>query len=380
MEAPTYPQALILRGKVIKFEVLKKHRHSSARLGTLTTPRGKIDTPCFMPVGTQATVKALTRENLESLGAQIILGNTYHLYLRPGHELIRSLGGLHKFMNWPHPILTDSGGYQVFSLNKLAKITEEGVTFQSHLDGSSHFISPERSIEIQQALGADIIMAFDEPTPYPSDIQETDKSLKLTTLWAKRCKGAMSSDTQALFGIIQGGMHLDLRRKSAEQIIEIDFPGYAIGGLSVGEENNLMYDITEHTAPLLPENKPRYLMGVGTPEDLLKCSSMGVDMFDCVMPTRHARNGSLFVKEGKINIKNAQYKSDPGPIDPECSCYTCTNYSRAYLRHLTMAGEILAMHLLTLHNSTFYQQWMASIRKAIEDDIPFNMTWSDSHH
>ena len=363
---------------MIKFEVLKKHSYSSARLGVLNTPRGKIDTPCFMPVGTQATVKALNRENLESIGAQIILGNTYHLYLRPGHELIRSLGGLHKFMNWPHPMLTDSGGYQVFSLNKLAKVTEEGVTFQSHLDGSSHFISPKRSIEIQQALGADIIMAFDEPTPYPSDISQTEKSLKLTTLWAQRCKAAMNSNTQALFVIVQGGMHLDPRRKSAEQIIEIDFPGYAIGGLSVGEENSLMYDITEHTAPLLPPDKPRYLMGVGTPEDLLTCSSLGVDMFDCVMPTRHARNGSLFVKEGKINIKNSQYKADPGPIDPECFCYTCLNYSRAYLRHLTMAGEILAMQLLTLHNSTFYQQWMVSIRKAIEEDIPFPISWSDA--
>ncbi len=362
-----------------QFEVIKIHSHSNARLGILTTPRGQINTPCFMPVGTQATVKALTREDLESFGAQIILGNTYHLYLRPGHELIQSLGGLHKFMNWPYPLLTDSGGYQVFSLNQLAKVTEEGVTFQSHLDGSSHFISPERSIEIQQALGADIIMAFDEPTPYPSDISKTEKSLKLTTLWAKRCKKAMGSSTQALFGIVQGGMYPDLRKISAEQIIEIDFPGYAIGGLSVGEENNLMYDITEHIAPLLPADKPRYLMGVGTPEDLLKCSSLGVDMFDCVMPTRHARNGSLFVKEGKINIKNAKYKSDPGPIEPDCSCYTCLNYSRAYLRHLIMAGEILAMHLLTIHNSTFYQQWMASIRKAIERDIPFNMDWADSN-
>ena len=333
-----------------------------------------------MPVGTQATVKALTPEDLESFGAQIILGNTYHLYLRPGHDLIRSLGGLHKFMNWHHPILTDSGGYQVFSLKKLAKVTEEGVTFQSHFDGSSHFIAPERSIEIQQALGADIIMAFDEPTPYPSDPVQTEMSLKLTTLWAQRCKEVLHSDTQALFGIVQGGMHPDLRKKSAEQIMGIDFPGYAIGGLSVGEEKNLMYDITGHTAPLLPANKPRYLMGVGTPEDLLKCSSMGVDMFDCVMPTRNARNGSLFVKGGKINIKNSQYQSDPDPIEPDCSCYTCKNFSRAYLRHLIMVGEILVMRLLTLHNSTFYQQWMAGIRKAIADDLPFNMDWSDQVH
>lgn len=362
---------------MIQFEVIKTHSHSSARLGVLTTPRGKINTPCFMPVGTQATVKALTREDLESFGAQIILGNTYHLYLRPGHELIRSLGGLHKFMNWPHPILTDSGGYQVFSLKELTKVTEDGVTFQSHLDGSSHFISPERSIEIQQALGADIIMAFDEPTPHTADLSQTEKSLALTTRWAQRCKNTIRTDDQALFGIVQGGMFPDLRKKSAKQIIEIDFPGYAIGGLSVGEEKKLMYDITAYTSPLLPEDKPRYLMGVGTPEDLLQCSSMGVDMFDCVMPTRNARNGSLFVKGGKINIKNAQHKLDTEPIEPDCPCYTCENYSKAYLRHLVMAGEILAMRLLTLHNSTFYQQWMASIRKTIEDDIPFKMDWSD---
>ena len=358
---------------MIEFKILKKHSHSSARLGVLTTPRGEINTPCFMPVGTQATVKALTREDLESCGSQIILGNTYHLYLRPGHELIRSLGGLHKFMNWPHPVLTDSGGFQVFSLNELAKITEDGVTFQSHLDGSSHFISPERSIEIQQALGADIIMAFDEPTPHTADINQTMKSLELTTRWAQRCKNAIHSDKQALFGIVQGGMFTDLRKTSAEQIIEIDFPGYAIGGLSVGEEKSMMYDITAHTAPLLPDDKPRYLMGVGTPEDLMQCSSIGVDMFDCVMPTRNARNGSLFVKGGKINIKNAQYSMDSDPIDPDCTCYTCKNYSRAYLRHLMMAGEILAMRLLSLHNSAFYQQWMLSIRKAIEDDTPFSM-------
>ncbi len=331
-----------------------------------------------MPVGTQATVKALTSENLESIGAQVILGNTYHLYLRPGHELIQSLGGLHKFMNWKHPILTDSGGYQVFSLNKLTKVTEEGVHFKSHLDGSSHFISPEKAIEIQKALGADIIMAFDEPTPYPSDISITQNSLDLTTRWAKRCKDALQSESQALFGIVQGGMHSSLRKQSADQIIELDFPGIAIGGLSVGEEKFLMHDMTELTASLLPELKPRYLMGVGTPEDLLACSSMGVDMFDCVMPTRNARNGSLFVTGGKINIKNLKHRNDPEPLDSNCPCYTCKNYSRAYLRHLIMAGEILAMHLLTLHNSTFYQNWMKSIRQAIEEDIPFPFTWQDT--
>ena len=363
---------------MIKFEVLKKHSHSSARLGILETPRGKIDTPCFMPVGTQATVKALTRENLESIGAQIILGNTYHLYLRPGHDLIQALGGLHKFMNWTHPILTDSGGYQVFSMNKLTKVTEEGVKFKSHIDGSSHFISPEKAVEIQEALGADIIMAFDEPTPYPADLATTQKSLSLTTRWAKRCKDALQSKNQSLFGIIQGGMHPNLRKESSEQIIELDFPGYAIGGLSVGEEKHLMNDMTELTSSLLPELKPRYLMGVGTPEDLLTCSSMGVDMFDCVMPTRNARNGYLFITGGKINIRNSQYHNDPKPIDSNCSCYTCKNYSRAYLRHLIMAGEILAMHLLTLHNSYFYQNWMKNIRIAIEEDVPFSFSWQET--
>lgn len=363
---------------MIKFEILKKHSHSSARLGILETPRGKIDTPCFMPVGTQATVKALTRENLESIGAQIILGNTYHLYLRPGHDLIQSLGGLHKFMNWTHPILTDSGGYQVFSMNKLTKVTEEGVKFKSHIDGSSHFISPEKAVEIQEALGADIIMAFDEPTPYPADLATTQKSLSLTTRWAKRCKDALQSKNQSLFGIIQGGMHPNLRKESSEQIIELDFPGYAIGGLSVGEEKHLMNDMTELTSSLLPELKPRYLMGVGTPEDLLTCSSMGVDMFDCVMPTRNARNGYLFITGGKINIRNSQYHNDPKPIDSNCSCYTCKNYSRAYLRHLIMAGEILAMHLLTLHNSYFYQNWMKNIRIAIEEDVPFSFSWQET--
>ena len=363
---------------MIKFEVLKKHSHSSARLGVLTTPRGKINTPCFMPVGTQATVKALTPENLESIGAQIILGNTYHLYLRPGHELIQQLGGLHSFMNWQHPILTDSGGYQVFSLNKLTKVTEEGVIFKSHIDGSSHFISPEKAIEIQKALGADIIMAFDEPTSYPSDLSATKKSLQLTTRWAKRCKDTFQSGNQSLFGIVQGGMHSSLRKESAEQITALDFSGYAIGGLSVGEEKKLMNEMAELTSSLLPAQKPRYLMGVGTPENLLTCSSMGVDMFDCVMPTRNARNGYLFVSGGKMNIKNSQYQNDPEPVDSNYCCYTCKNYSRAYLRHLIMAGEILAMHLLTWHNSTFYQTWMKCIRQAIEDDIPFSFAWEET--
>jgi queuine tRNA-ribosyltransferase len=354
------------------FEVLKQHSHSACRLGRVTTPHGIIDTPAFMPVGTQATVKALSTEDLESCGAQIILGNTYHLYLRPGHETIRALGGLHRFMNWKHPILTDSGGFQIFSLKQFAKVTEEGATFKSHLDGSSHFFSPEHSMEVQQALGADIIMTLDEPMPYPAEKPATEKSLALSTRWAKRCKDAHPDNDQALFGIVQGGMFKDLRKISAEQIVEIGFPGYAIGGLSVGEEKSLMHDIAAYNAELLPQDKPRYLMGVGTPEDLLACSQMGIDMFDCVMPTRNARNASLFTSQGKVNIRNAQYKDDPDPLDPNCSCYTCRNYSKAYLRHLFICDEILAMRLNSLHNIAYYQSWMKKIRKAVEDDVPFN--------
>ena len=356
---------------MIEFQVIKQHTYSSARLGRLLTPHGEIKTPAFMPVGTQATVKALSPEDIIQSGSNIILGNTYHLYLRPGHKIIKSLGGLHNFMNWDKPILTDSGGFQVFSLNKLAKITEEGVTFRSHIDGSSHFFSPELSIEIQEALGSDIAMTFDEPTPYPSDYTTTKISLKLSTRWATRCKKAHRLEHQSLFGIIQGGMYKDLRTESIKEITMLDFPGYAIGGLSVGEEKNIMLDIAAHTAEYLPKSKPRYLMGVGTPEDLRQCSSMGVDMFDCVMPSRNARNGSLFTSQGKVNIRNLQYKKDDSPLDPECDCYTCKNYSRAYLRHLFIADEIFVMRLNTLHNITFYQKQMQSIRKAILEDKPF---------
>ena len=356
---------------MIEFKVIKQHSHSAARLGRLVTPHGEIQTPAFMPVGTQGTVKALSPEDVIQSGADIILGNTYHLYLRPGHEIIKSLGGLHRFMNWDKPILTDSGGFQVFSLKALAKITEKGVTFKSHIDGSTHFISPELSMEIQEALGSDIAMTFDEPTPYPSDHSTTEKSLKLSTRWASRCKEAHQLENQSLFGIIQGGMYKDLRSQSIKEITEIGFPGYAIGGLSVGEEKNIMCDIAAHTAEYLPTNKPRYLMGVGTPEDLRQCSSMGIDMFDCVMPSRNARNGSLFTSQGKINICNLQYKADDSPLDPECDCYTCKNYSRAYLRHLCIADEIFVMRLNTLHNITFYQKRMESIRKAIIEDKPF---------
>jgi queuine tRNA-ribosyltransferase len=274
-------------------------------------------------------------------------------------------------MNWDKPILTDSGGFQVFSLNTLAKVTEEGVTFKSHIDGSTHFFSPELSMEIQEALGSDIAMTLDEPTPYPSDYTTTEKSLKLSSRWAARCKTAHQLENQSLFGIVQGGMYKDLRIQSTKEITEIDFPGYAIGGLSVGEEKNIMYDIAAHTAEYLPKNKPRYLMGVGTPEDLRQCSGMGVDMFDCVMPSRNARNGSLFTSQGKINIRNLQYKTDDSPLDPECDCYTCENYSRAYLRHLFIADEVFVMRLNTLHNINFYQKRMQAIRKAILEDKPF---------
>ena len=356
---------------VIKFEVTKQHSHSPARLGCLTTPHGEIQTPAFMPVGTQATVKALSPEDIVQCGSDIILGNTYHLYLRPGHEIVKSLGGLHHFMHWNKPILTDSGGFQVFSLNTLAKVSEEGVTFKSHIDGSTHFFSPEHCMEIQEALGADIAMALDEPTPYPSDRTITETSLKLSTRWAKRCKAAHRLDNQSLFGIVQGGMYKDLRTQSIKEITEIDFPGYAIGGLSVGEEKQVMYDIAAHAAESLPTDKPRYLMGVGTPEDLLQCSAMGIDMFDCVMQSRNARNGSLFTSQGKINIRNLQYKTDDSPLDTACDCYTCKNYSRAYLRHLFIADEILVMRLNTIHNITFYQKQMQNIRKAILKDKPF---------
>jgi len=359
---------------VLKFEILKTHRHSSARLGRITTPHGTIDTPAFMPVGTQATVKAMTPENLKDCGAQIVLGNTYHLYLRPGHQLIESLGGLHKFMNWDRPILTDSGGFQVFSLNELAKVSEEGVAFQSHIDGSAHFFSPEHSIEIQRALGADIIMTFDEPMPASASKLETEKSMHLSARWAERCKAVPLPESQALFGIVQGGLFADLRTINAEQITDIGFDGYAIGGLSVGEEKSKMIDIAAHTAPLLPEDKPRYLMGVGTPEDLRTMSALGIDMFDCVMPSRNARNGSLFTSKGKLNIKNAQYREDPGPLDADCFCYTCKNYSRAYLRHLFVADEILALQLNTIHNMAHYQNVMARIRQAIREDDVFPIT------
>lgn len=353
----------------IKFELIKECKQSGARLGKLHTPHGTIETPIFMPVGTQATVKAMTPEELKEMEAQIILSNTYHLYLRPGHELVEKAGGLHKFMNWDRPILTDSGGFQVFSLGDLRKITEEGVEFRSHLDGSKHFLSPEKAIEVENALGADIIMAFDECAPYPADRKYVKNSLERTTRWAKRCKEAHKNpDTQALFGIVQGGMYRDLREQSAAEIIALDFPGYAIGGLSVGEPKELMYEVLDYTAPLLPKDKPRYLMGVGSPDDLLEGVIRGVDMFDCVLPTRIARNGTAMTSRGKVVIKNAKYFDDFSPLDPECDCYTCKNYTKAYLRHLYKANEILSSRLMSTHNLHFLIRLMKDVRQAIMED------------
>ncbi len=349
----------------IKFSVTYESPNTWARLGELHTPHGVIETPVFMPVGTQATVKAMSPRQLEEVGAHIILSNTYHLYLRPGHRLVERAGGLHKFMSWNRSILTDSGGFQVFSLGKLRKITEEGVTFRSHLDGSKHFISPEVSMEIQMALGADIAMAFDECAPYPADYGYTKNSMELTSRWARRCKAAHHREDQALFGIVQGGMYADLRKASADDLVSLDFPGYGIGGLSVGEPKELMYEMLEVTTPRLPKDKPRYLMGVGSPDCLLEAVSRGVDMFDCVLPTRIARHGTVFTKNGPVTVRNAAYSEDFLPLDPGCDCYACRHFSRAYIRHLLKAGEILGMHLATLHNLHFLLRLMERIRESI---------------
>ena len=353
----------------LTYELIKECKQSGARLGKIHTKRGVIETPIFMPVGTQATVKTMTPEELKEIKSQIILSNTYHLYLRPGHEIIKKAGGLHKFMNWDKPILTDSGGFQVFSLGDLRKISEEGVEFRSHLDGSKHFISPEKAVEIQNALGSDIIMAFDECAPYPADRDYVKKSLERTTRWAKRCKEAHKNiEDQNLFGIIQGGMYGDLRKQSAEELLELDFPGYAVGGLSVGEPKPLMYEMLEYTTPLMPKLKPRYLMGVGSPDALIEGVIRGIDMFDCVLPTRIARNGTAMTSHGRVIIKNAKYIDDFQALDPECDCYTCKNYSRAYLRHLLKANEILGLRLLSYHNLYFLLKLMENIRDAIRND------------
>ena len=354
----------------------------AGRVGKITTPHGVVETPVFMPVGTLASVKGVPQDLLEDLGVQILLGNTYHLYLRPGVETVRRMGGLHGFMSWGRAILTDSGGFQVFSLSELRKVTEEGVTFRSHLDGSSHFFSPESAMEAEIGLGADIIMAFDECTEFPAERERARASMEMTLRWAERSKkyfeehkdevpwgshqpSAISHQQQSLFGIVQGGMELDLRKESAERTVEIGFPGYAIGGLSVGESRELTREVVEATLQYLPADRPRYLMGVGTPEEIAMYANMGVDMMDCVLPTRAARHGLLFTSEGKISIKQARYATDPGPLDPACSCQVCRRYSRAYLRHLYAANEVLAQVLNTIHNLSFYLDTMRRVRHSI---------------
>lgn len=352
---------------MITYELLHVDKSTGARRGVIHTPHGDIQTPIFMPVGTQATVKAMLPETLKENGAQIILGNTYHLYFRPGSKLVREAGGLHKFMNWDRPILTDSGGFQVFSLADLRNIKEEGVEFKSELDGSKHFFSPEKVMEIEEDLGADIIMCFDECCPYPSDYEYTKQSMERTTRWAERCKNSHTTD-QALFGIIQGGFYEDLREISAKQLIDLDFPGYAIGGISVGEPKEEFLKMLYHTTPLMPENKPRYLMGVGTPDYLLEASMAGIDMCDCVLPTRLARNGTALTSHGKVVVRNATYERDFTTLDDECDCYTCKNYTKAYLRHLVKCKEIEAAMLLSIHNIHFLTNLMERVRIEIEND------------
>jgi len=352
----------------VKYTLLKKDERTGARAGVLETPHGTISTPVFMPVGTQASVKTISPEELKDLGAEIILGNTYHLYLRPGHDLVAEAGDLHKFMHWDRPILTDSGGFQVFSLNDLRKISDEGVVFRSHIDGSSHFFTPEKVMEIEMALGADIAMAFDECAPYPCPVPDVAKAVERTTKWAARCKEAHKRLDQSLFGIIQGGTVKELREKSAREITSIGFPGYGIGGLSVGEPKHLMYEMLDYTVPLMPDDKPRYLMGVGSPDCLVEGVARGVDMFDCVLPTRIARNGTVFLPEGKLVVRNAEYARDFSPLQKDCNCYTCQNYSRAYIRHLIKCNEVLGIRLTTIHNLHFLMDLMKKIRSAIMED------------
>lgn len=356
----------------MNFEISHKDKNCKARVGKFQTEHGVVETPIFMPVGTQGTVKAVTAEQLKSeIGAQIILGNTYHLYLRPGTEILENAGGLHKFMNWDKPILTDSGGFQIFSLAELRKLKNDGVEFQSHLDGSRHFFTPEKVIQIQRSIGSDIMMPLDECTPFPCDYDYAKKSQELTSKWAFLNKEAFNNSEalydhkQFLFGIIQGSVYKDLREKSARDLIELDFDGYSIGGLAVGEPAENMYDITNFTTDFIPENKPRYLMGVGRPENILESIALGVDMFDCVMPTRNARNSYLFTSEGVVTIRNAMYKNDHTPLDATCDCYTCANFTRAYLRHLYIANEILALTLGTIHNLTFYLNLVKEARSRI---------------
>lgn len=357
---------------MFNFKIISQSHENRARAGLLHTAHGDIETPVFMPVGTLASVKSLSPEELVSLGAQIILGNTYHLYLRPGCETINLFSGLHNFMNWKRPILTDSGGFQVFSLAKLSKITQQGVEFQSHIDGSRHLLTPEKSMEIQNCLDSDIAMCLDQCIEYPAKEQQAKQALELTIRWAKRCKTSWEQNPQnnvnTLFGIVQGGMFKNLRSMCVDALLEMDFSGYAIGGLSVGEPKNIMLDIADFTLPKLPDAKPKYMMGIGTPEDLIELVALGADMFDCVMPTRNARNGQMFTKHGAINICNARFKNDTMPVELGCECYTCQNYSRAYLRHLYMSKELFAYRLNTIHNIHYYINLMKNIRIAICED------------
>ena len=355
--------------EAVTYELLHVDKKSGARRGVIHTPHGDIQTPVFMPVGTQAAVKCMRPEQVKDMGAEIILSNTYHLHLRPGEDLIKEAGGLHKYMNWDRAILTDSGGFQVFSLGRLRKISEDGVSFQSHIDGSKHMLSPEKSIEVQQALGSDIMMAFDECAPYPAEREYIVDSMHRTMRWLERCKQAWTNrDTQALFGIMQGGVFKDLRRESAAIISDMDLPGYAVGGLSVGEPKELMLDVMDDCVDLLPKDKPRYLMGVGTPDYLFEAVQRGIDMCDCVEPTRIARHGLATTSHGRINLKNAKYERDFTPLDDECDCYTCRHYSKAYIRHMIKAGETMSAMLLSEHNLHFLINMMRNIRQAIEED------------
>ncbi len=354
---------------MIPFSVNATCDQSRARAGSLLTAHGNVETPVFMPVGTLGTVKSLTPEELKNAGARIILGNTYHLYMRPGCEVIEFFSGLHRFMNWDGPILTDSGGFQIFSLARLAKITDQGVTFQSHIDGSSHTLTPETVIEIQRCIGSDISMCLDYCLAYPADRIEAEKRLLLNTAWARRCRDAWEHDDRnGLFGIIQGGFFKELRKRSVDELVEMDFTGYAVGGLSVGEPKHLMYEMAGSTLEQIPSTYPRYVMGVGKPEDLVEMVGMGADMFDCVLPTRNARNGNLITRFGAINICNSRFRRDTSPVDPRCGCYTCLKYSRAYLRHLYMAKELLAYRLNTIHNIHYYLDLMQQIRNAIKNN------------
>ncbi|MBE0446581.1 MAG: tRNA guanosine(34) transglycosylase Tgt [Actinobacteria bacterium] len=352
---------------MVEFKIIHKDKHTRARAGILKTPHGKIETPVFMPVGTKATVKTMTAEELKKIDVRIILSNAYHLYLRPGHDLIKEAGGLHEFMHWDGPILTDSGGFQVFSLSEMREVTEDGVEFRSVIDGSTHFFTPEKVIEIEEAIGADIIMVLDEPTGYPVEKEYAEAAVRRTFEWAKRCKNSQKTD-QALFGVVQGGTYEDLRKMSAELTVELDFPGYAIGGLSVGEPHSVMFEVLDYTVPVLPNSRPRYVMGLGNPTSLIESVSLGVDMFDCVLPTRIARNGLALTTVGKVNIRNAKYARDFSPLDPGHDCYVCGNYTRAYIRHLVQSNEILGSRLLTWHNLAYLIDVMRGAREAILED------------